>query len=158
MSTKRYFFEKEETTVKKIKGYLEVENDYSQIYHNIFKYSCNIDDKWALRYLLWLLPQANKNGIIPHSDFILENFSKDLLANGVKKIPSVGTLRNSFTLLVKHKVLLKYGYNNYQLNPAIIWREDLKERVKMIEQMDSNNIKYLPITITEDTQETYNKL
>jgi hypothetical protein len=160
MGIKRFWWEKEEvtTSTRKVKGYIEVENDYSQIYHNIFKYSCNIDDKWALRYLLWLLPQANKNGNIPHSDYILNAFIKELSNNGVKKTPSLGTLRNSFTLLVKHNILIKYSYNNYQLNPAIIWGEEIKDRIAMIEELKKGDINYLPITITEDSQETYNNL
>ncbi len=156
MGKKRFYIEKEETitTTKKLKGYVVMESDYSQIYHNIFRYACTLDDRWALKYLLWLLPHANKYGMISQSEGLMEEFINSLKEFGSKSIPAIGSIRNSVTKLVQSNILIKNGKNYYQLNPTIIWGEDIKERIKAVEYLTENDKNLLPpnFIITENTE------
>lgn len=119
MGIKRLYIEKEQTITTKIKGFVEVEVDYTQIYHNIFNYVKDINDKWSLKYLLWIIPQANDSNMIPHGDTTINNFINELKGER----PSIKTIRDAISELVKNKILIKHGYGSYQLNPYVIWSD-----------------------------------
>lgn len=137
MGYKRFYFEKEEVKTTKVTGYIELETDYSQIYNNIFSYTILIEDKWAIKYLLWILPKANEYGYVPHSKKIIEEFIDILKKVNLKSIPSIKSVQDAIGDLVKQNILLKHGYGSYQLNPSILWNSETQKRLE--------NIKYLKL-------------
>lgn len=71
MATKRFYFEKEETVITKTKGYIDIEMDFTQLYHNVFNFLKDVDDKWAIMYVMWVIPKSNKYGYIRHSKEVM---------------------------------------------------------------------------------------
>lgn len=129
MAVRKIYFQKEQTTRTRVKGYVEMEVDFTQIYHTVFKHIKGINDKWALKYIFWILDKANDDNMIPHGDETIIEFIGEF--NEEDK-PSIKTIRDAITELVKNKVFIKYGYGQYQLNPVIIWGESAKLRSEHI--------------------------
>jgi len=118
MSIRKIYYQSERTVKTKIKGYVEMEIDFTQIYHTIFKHIRNVNDKWALKYIFWILDKANSDNMIPHGDKTMQDFIDEF---PIDKQPSVKTIRDAITELVRNEIFIKYGYGQYQLNPVIIW-------------------------------------
>lgn len=138
MATKRFYFEREETVITKTKGYIDLEMDFTQLYHNVFNFLKDVDDKWSILYVMWVIPKANKYGYIRHSKEFMQEFIDSFNKNNVT-VPGIRTVQDSITKLVKHKVLIKHGYSDYQLNSEIFWNGTLKERKENIEHLISEN-------------------
>jgi hypothetical protein len=154
MNEKRVFFEYEETQTTKKKGYITLDMDYTQVYHNIMNCVIKLDDKWSLRYLFWIMPQANENNIIPHSKAIIQKFiSWVKLKRPDDTTPSVKTIQDAISRLVVSDIIIKYGYNYYMLNPKVLWGDDVKTRVEYLIM----EAKEKPSSMVEDTEITYNK-
>ena len=121
-----------------------VELLYTNIHNSVFSYCIAIEDKWAMKYLLWIFPKANEYGYIPHSKHIIDMFIADLKTANLKSIPSTKSVQDAISELVKQKVFLKHSYGNYQLNPNILWNSDTQKRI--------DNIKYLTIDEEKDLE------
>lgn len=148
MGHKRFYFEKEEVKTTKIKGYIDIETDYSQVYNNIFNYAILIEDKWAIKYLLWIFPKANEYGYIPHSKKTMEEFVATLKKANLKSIPSIKSVQDAISDLVKQNILVKHGYGSYQLNPTILWNSETQKRFENIKYLTLEDGKNLDPTIT----------
>lgn len=150
---KRIYFETEEvvTTKTKRKGWIEIELDYTQIYNNIASLILHINDKWAVRYLFWIIPQCNENNMIPHSTITIKQFQEWLGKNGFDVIPSIKTIRDAVTELVKNKIFIKYTNNSYQLNPLFIWSDETNKRIEHIKQLGAFEE---GVYLVEETTET----
>lgn len=127
MSTKRLYFETEKTIVTKTKGWIDVEMDYIQVYKNVFYHTKNLKSKYGLQYLMWIMGKANDDNMIPHNEDLLIEF-----CNEFEDAPSLGTVRNAISELVKKKIFIKYTNSSYQLNPLIFWSDDTKKRLNHI--------------------------
>jgi hypothetical protein len=150
---KRIYFETEETetVVKKKKGWIEIELDYTQFYHNIAPFILNLKDKWSINYLLWIIPKCNDENMIPHSSMIIKEFLKYLSQNKIEKIPSEKTIRDCITELVKNKIFLKHGNSCYQLNPLILWSVDTEKRIEHLKELG----KYQDFDLIEEPEVKY---
>ena len=134
---KRIYFETEEVVKTTRKGYVEIDADYTQVYHSIFSHTKNLKNKFCLHYLLWVISKSNADNMIPHNKWMIKEFAKEF-----KSPPAEGTIRNAITELVKNKLLIKYSNSSYQLNPAILWSDDTAKRVEHIKSMDAHDIDY----------------
>lgn len=129
MAIKKFYFEKVRVTTTTVKGWAEIDMDYTQLYHKISELTVMLEDKWALKYLIWVLKFANKDNIIPHGANTMRDFQTYLTEHNVKRIPSEKSIRDAITELIRHGLILKHGYNNYQLNPELLWNSDTEDRI-----------------------------
>jgi len=137
MSTRRIYFETERTVTTKQKGWVEVDINYTQMYHSVFKYCKNLKNKYCVHYLLWIVSQANKTNIVPHGKEVIEKFRSEFSSK-----PSAGTVRNAISELTKNNVLIKYGMGHYQVNPIIFWGDDVSKRLEYIKSMEIDDVDY----------------
>ena len=132
---KRLFFETEEVTTVKKKGWIDIELDYTQFYTNISKLILKIDDKWAIKYLFWIVPYCNEQNMIPHSEAMIQKFIKWLSENGIEKPPSIKSVRDAITQLVKTEIFVKHAQNSYQLNPLFLWSDSIDKRINHLKEL-----------------------
>ena len=130
-----------------LKGWVDIEMDYVQVYNNIFQHTVNLKSKYGLQYVLFIMGKCNERNMIPHNDSILQEFCDKFDSK-----PSIGTIRNAITELVKEKIFLKYSSNSYQLNPQIFWSDGKNERVENILEIRKKDI-----VIEEKTKEIQQK-
>lgn len=130
MPTRRVYFETQETVTTTRKGWFEIETDYTQVYHNIFKYTKNLKSKYGMHYLHWIMDKANDFNMVPHNEKVIEEFCREF-----EDRPSKGTVRNAISELVKAGIFIKYSNSSYQLNPVIFWTQEIKERFGHIRDM-----------------------
>ena len=135
MATKRFFFEKEETRITKIKGYIDLEMDFTQLYHNIFEYAISLEDKWSCKYLFWILTKANDYGYFSQSKVTIQNFLDDLKEKQCKFIPSIKSIQDAMTELVKKNIVIKHSNSHYQLNSKIFWNGTLDSRLEDVKHL-----------------------
>lgn len=127
--------------------WIDVEMDYVQVYKNIFTHTKNLKSKYGLQYIMWIMSKANENNMIPHNDSILKSFCDEF-----DEKPSIGTIRNAISELVKQKIFIKYSNSSYQLNPLIFWSEETSKRIDEIKYLNQYNC---DATIVEETQTSY---
>lgn len=135
MATKRFFFEKEETKITKIKGYIDLEMDFTQLYKNVYKYIIHLEDKWACKYLFWLITRTNDYGYIDHSKSSIQLFLDDIKTEDVKFVPSIKSVQDAMTELVKKGIVIKHSNSNYQLNSKIFWSGTLDSRLENVKHL-----------------------
>lgn len=128
---KRIYFNTEETTTTVKKGYLELDEDFTQVYKTIAEISHRINNGVSWKILFWLLSNNNdNNGVIIDKDtykrFIL------YLEGHNSTIVSRPTFDRSVKELLEAGVLTKVGKGHYYLNPYIFWQNDKQSRVEFI--------------------------
>lgn len=122
---------------KVLDEWVEIELDYTQFYHSIFNYCKNFRNKYCILYLLWIIPKASKENCIPHGTKVFNSFINEL-----QEKPAIGTIKNAISELVKHKVIIKHSLGNYQLNPAILWGDDVNKRIEHLKMMKEDDVIY----------------
>ena len=135
---KRVYFETEDTIIKRKKGWFEIELDYTQIYNNIAPLIVKLKDKWAIKYLFWIIPQSNEENMLPHSEMIMKNFQEWLRSQNIEDVPSVKSIKDAVTELIKNKIFIKHGNNCYQLNPLFIWSDSTNKRIEHIKSLNEH--------------------
>ena len=150
MKTKRIYFETEDTVVTNKKGWISFEMDYTQIYSGVFTHTKDLKSKYCTQYLLWIIDKASDMNMIPHNEYILNQF-----CNEFKEKPSIGTVRNAVSELVKNKLLIKYSNNSYQLNPVVFWNDETAKRIEHIKGLE--NTKDIDFQIVQEDTVKYLK-
>lgn len=145
---RRFYFETEETTVKKRRGWIEIEMDFTQIYDGISELSPYINSPTSWKLLFWLVThEMNKSNVVSTSKAIWEKFQKYLKSKCGEEC-SVGyrTFNSAIEELVKANVLTKTGRGQYYFNPHIFWKHDKKNRLDFIqaEVLDGKRISHNP--------------
>lgn len=131
---KRLYFEDETTIVKKRKGWVEIEMDFTQIYDCINDIAPFINSPTSFKLMFYLLSnEAGKyNGIISSKE-VYERFNQ----HQQSKIPlwtmTYRTFLNCMDELKESKALTKVGRGHYYFNPHIVWKADKNERIKFIQ-------------------------
>lgn len=134
---KRYYFETEETKVTKKKGYIEIEENYTQVYDNLLKLTFNMKSITEIQLLFYLCTHSNDQGIFNNNQLLLENFNKESPST-ISRPTFYTALQN----LCNNKIIIKLTKGQYQLNPLVIWRDSLSNREEhIIEILESDSIK-----------------
>jgi hypothetical protein len=147
---KRIYFETEEIVTTKKKGWIEIDLDYTQVYHTMFEYTKNLKNKYCRLYIDWIISKADHNNMVPHNPDIIKQFVSEF-----KEPPSAGTVRNAISELVKNKIFIKHSNNSYQLNPAILWGDEVAKRIEHVKAMRAEDIDY---ELLEEPMVEYKKL
>lgn len=144
---RRFYFETEETITKKKKGWIEIDMDFTQIYHCFSEISPYINSPTSWKLLFWLLSEeVNKNNVVSTGKDVWETFNNYLKSKCQNCDVAYRTFNNSINELVEAKALTMIGRGRYYLNPHIFWKQDRKDRIQFIqaEFMDGKKISHNP--------------
>ena len=136
----RIYFETEETVTKKSKGWIEVENDFTQVYNQFWRIAANLKSLTTIKLLFWLLShEANKENGISSGKLVFDKFNDDLAAEGIDTI-GLRTFNSAFDELIRLDTLTRVGKGHYYFNPHVFWKSDKKDRIEFItdEKKDKN--------------------
>jgi len=142
MATKRFYFETEETHTTKKKGWIEIDMDFTQVYHCFSKIAPKVKSATTFKLLFWLL--ANKtddyNGI-DASTHSFNEFNKHLETEcGLYCTITYRTFSNCIQELKDAGALTKVGKGHYYANPSMFWKLDKDERIGMLKIEAKGNI------------------
>lgn len=128
----RIYFETEETVTKKSKGWIEVENDFTQVYNQFWRIAASLKSLTTIKLLFWLLShEANKENGIRSGKIVFDKFNADLESEGIDKV-GLRTFNSSFDELLKLETLTRVGKGHYYFNPHVFWKDGKKERLGFI--------------------------
>ena len=145
---KRIYFDEETTVIKKRKGWIEIEMDFTQIYDCINDISPFINSPTSFKLMFYLLSnEAGKNNGIISSKDVYERFNKHQMSKVPEWKMTYRTFLNCMDELKNSKALTKVGRGHYYFNPHIAWKEDKNERLKFIqdEHKDGNVVSHNPV-------------
>lgn len=138
---KRIYFNKEETKVTKIKGYVEIDDEYIQIYKSMFSLTGKLKSITDFQLLLFLAQQSNESNLFYSNDWLYNQFNKVIEKDFNTTITKM-TFQRCLLNLVNAKIVIKLSRGQYQLNPFVIWKNTLAEREEhLTEIMESDSIK-----------------
>lgn len=142
MATKRYYFETEETHTTKKKGWIEIDMDYTQVYHCFNKIAPKINSATTFKLLHWLLAnKMNDSNGIDASTTSFNQFNNYLTAEcGANCAITYRTFSRGITELKDAGALTKVGKGHYYANPNMFWTLGKEERVELLklESKDPN--------------------
>ena len=138
---KRIYFNKEETKITKIKGYVEVDDEYIQIYKSMFSLTGKLKSITDFQLILFLAQSSNDSNLFYSNDWLFNKFNK-ILETEFKITITRMTFQRCLLNLVNAKIVIKLSRSQYQLNPFVIWKDSLTEREEHItEILESESIK-----------------
>ena len=149
---KRIYFEDETTTVRKRKGYVEVDTDFTQVYDCFSKLSAKIKSIVTVKLLFWLLShEANKSNGISSGKHVYAKFIDYLRKEGGGEVTE-RTFQSCFEELTSIGAITKVGRGQYYFNPYVFWRDDKKDRIDFIidEKKEKKYISNNPLKVDDN--------
>lgn len=151
----RYYFKTEEKITKQKQGYVEVEDNYTQIYDNVLSLTLKLNSLLDIQILLYLSKNCNQQNVFNANSLMYHRIQKEL-----NKIFTERTFYNSLKTLSDAKLIVKLTKGQYQINPLAVWRESQKDRADIInailEGKEHDNYKILSESTTvEEPTTTY---
>lgn len=129
---KRLYYETEtETRTVKKKGYIEVDDQYTQIYDSLSRLTFKMKSLTEVQLMFFFCINSNDHGIFSSNERSYLDFIRYTKANQGAEISKV-TFFNSIKNLADNKIFIKLNRGQYQLNPFLIWRDSLNERTDAI--------------------------
>ena len=125
-----YEVEKKIETISK-KGYVEVDDSYTQMYDNMARLTYNMKSLVEVQLMFFFCVESNSSGVFSTDDRMFEKFIKHSEKNGGKAITKM-TFFTAIKNLTNNKIFIKLNRGQYQLNPFLIWRDSLTERTDTI--------------------------
>jgi len=143
--TRRIYYQKEEVTTVKKKGYIEIDEDFTQVYKSFNLIAPKIRSVWSWQLLFWVMANAttDSNGVVLGGQSY-EKFNTQL----TKGITSA-TFYSCVKDLVDAGCLTKVGKGHYYLNPYIFWNSDKTSRIEFIqdEKKDGGYMSVNPVNL-----------
>lgn len=130
--SRRVYFNTEKTVTVIKKGYIELDEDFTQVYKSFSSIALKIDNGISWKLLFYLLSEANNMNGVDVSAHCFKRFADFLEQNGANKISSA-TYYRCINELCKAGALTKYSKGHYYLNPYIFWQADKSSRVKFLQ-------------------------
>lgn len=151
----RYYFKTEEKIVKQKQGYVEIEDNYTQIYDNVLALTLKLNSLLDIQILLYLSKNCNHKNVFNANTMLHSRIQKEL-----DKKFSEKTFYSSLKALTDAKLIVKLTKGQYQINPLAVWRESQKDRAEIInailEGKEHENYKILSESTTvEEPLTTY---
>ncbi len=129
---KRLYYETEtETRTVKKKGYIEVDDKYTQIYDSLSKLTFKMKSLTEVQLMFFFCINSNDQGIFSSNDRSYLDFIKYTKENQGTEISKV-TFFNSIKNLANNKIFIKVNRGQYHINPFLIWRDSINERTDAI--------------------------
>lgn len=147
---KRIYFNTKEIITRERKGYIEVEDNYTQIYDNLFNLSLKMKSPTDFSLLLFACKKANKTGMFITDESFYKSYIKESKNNITRQ-----TFTNSIKNLNLAKIFIKISRGSYQLNPILIWKDSVSNRENIIKDLyDDSSLKdYTLLESTETVEE-----
>jgi hypothetical protein len=149
MRTKRIYFETEETTIKKKKGWIDIDIDFIKLYMSLTKIIVNLKGMATVKLLCWTFSQVNGENMFSFNKTKIKEFNK-YLENNNSEPYNERSVYNALKELVDNNIVIKWSNGSYQLNPNYLWTNGEVERVESIKGLNS--------TILEESMEIYKKI
>lgn len=131
--SKKVYFNTTETVVRKRKGWVEVDTDFTQVYDCFSHVVMKIKSLTTIRLLFWLLSKEMGRGNAIHSGRIVyDRFVGDLEQQRGERVTLRGYTK-CFKELVGLGLLTKTGRGYYYFNPRVFWRDGKESRKGFIE-------------------------
>lgn len=146
---RRIYFETTKTVTTNQKGWIEVDTDFTQVYHCFSEIAPHIRSATSFNLMFWLLAnEAGKyNGIRSNKD-VYDAFNKYIIETRDKDLPidkrgiTERTFHNCIDELTKAKALTKVTRGCYYFNPYIFWKDEKQDRINFITD-EAKEKKYL---------------
>jgi len=151
---KRIYYNTEETTTVTRKGYIELDEDFTQIYKSFSKLAPYIHNGTSWKLLIWLLANNNdSNGLLINKK-TFEDFRAYL--DNYAILISRPTFDRCVNELKQAGIITKVGTGHYYLNPFLFWQDDKQKRMEFItdEKKDGTFISLNPMTINPVIERT----
>lgn len=146
---KRLYFETEEITTTKKKGWIEVDLDYTQFYECLGKSIASLNSIMSVKLLCWSFSQINKENMFAINDLKMEEFNAWLKLNGGVEY-NKRSIYNALKELINKKIVIKWSNGSYQLNPVHIWSDTIHKRLEHLKEKGMyNQYELLEEPITE---------
>lgn len=148
----RYYFKTEEKITKQKQGYVEVEDNYTQIYDNVLSLTLKLNSLLDIQILLYLSKNCNQQNVFNANSLMHQRIQREL-----DKTFTERTFYNSLKTLSDAKLIVKLTKGQYQINPFTVWRESQKDRSEIInailegKEHDSYKILSESTTVEEPT-------
>lgn len=130
--TRRVFFKTEEVIRKTKMGWMEVEMDFVQLYHNAWRFVAQLSGVCSRDFLLWVLSKIDENNTFVYSRSLYRDFVEDLKKiNGGREYEE-NTVHLALREFIDKGIAVKLARGVYQLNPEIFWTGEIKDRLGAI--------------------------
>lgn len=131
----RLYYETEEIVVKKKKGWVDIDSDFTQVYDCFADISKHINNPTSWKLLFWLLAnESNKHNGFRTNASVRKKFNSYLTTNSIKPKPiAKQTFYNALDELEKAKAITQVERGFYYFSAFIFWRNNKEERLQFIE-------------------------
>jgi hypothetical protein len=145
---KKIAYQTSETTTIVRKGYVEIDEDFTQVYKSFANISIKINNGASWKLLFYLISEANDMNGIDISNIAYKRFVKFLQGRGADAI-SQPTYYRCVKELLLAGAITKVGKGHYYLNPYIFWQssKDNREEFLRLEMSDNGYNSVNPIKL-----------
>jgi len=133
---KRLYTETEEIKITRKKTYVDIDDSYTQMYDSIGKLVVRCKSLHEINLMFFASVNSNANGYFSSNEDFYNKFNTHLKTNGGKTISRV-SFTTTISNLVNNKILVKFSRGQYQLNPLLIWRDEIGKRNEEVVQIMS---------------------
>lgn len=130
--SKKIFFNTQKITTVVQKGYIELDEDFTQVYKSFSGIAIKIDSGTSWKLLFWILSNSSSHNGVEVSNRTHALFNRFLSEKGCNEI-SKATYYRCITELSESGAITKVGKGHYYLNPYIFWQDDKNSRIKFIQ-------------------------
>jgi len=143
--TRRVYFNTEQTTTVVRKGYIEIDEDFTQVYESFSYIAIKIHSGNSWKLLFWMLSNSSQENGIQVSNRSFEKFNKFIQDSGADVV-SKPTYYRCIKELVESGAITQVGKGHYYMNPYAFWKEDKSKRINFItdELKDGSSLSFNP--------------
>jgi hypothetical protein len=129
--TRRVYFNTEQTTTVVRKGYIEIDEDFTQVYESFSSIAIKIHSGNSWKLLFWMLSNSSQENGIQVSNRSFEKFNNFIKDSGADII-SKPTYYRCVKELVEAGAITQVGKGHYYMNPYAFWKDDKNKRITFI--------------------------
>lgn len=129
MARKRYYFETEETTTRKIKGYVEIELNYAQFYKGLVVANAKLNMQCSLKLLPFLFFEVNHTNVFTFDVALVNKFNLTCSPDSPYKFR---TVRAAIKEMLDVDIIRRVHNTKYYIRPEYCWIGDPSERKELI--------------------------
>lgn len=140
---KRIFFETQEVIKKTKRGYIDLEMDYFQFYAAAFSHVASLSSNCSKDFILWVMARVDENNRFSYNKDLYREFNEDLKRISRPKQYAESTMNMALRELSEAGIIFRASRGEYTVNPKLFWSEEVSQRVKSIQLMESE-VRHLP--------------
>ena len=138
MNIKKFFYEKTETITRRERGYIEMDTDFTQVYHSFCQIGLKLKSVYTFKLMHWLLAnKANKQNGFNIDKKALEEFNLFLQSNDDSVTER--TFRSCIEELKDNLIVTRVARGLYYFNPNFFWAGTKEARTSFIRDESIEN-------------------